>query len=53
MMPNLRPTIQSVLTVSLLAVALYVMVIHASGAETQKWAESALTFMMGYWLRGR
>jgi hypothetical protein len=52
-MPKLRPTMQTVLTVAVAAVALYVMLHPADPADAQKWAQSAVTFMVGYWLRGR
>jgi len=32
---------------------LYVMLHPADPADAQKWAQSAITFMVGYWLRGR
>ena len=52
-MPKLRPIIQGVLTVSILAVALYIVVNPASAADTQKWAQNAIALLVGFWLRGR
>jgi hypothetical protein len=52
-MRRVRHTMQSILTVAVAAVALYVMVHPADPADAQKWAQNAITFMVGYWLRGR
>jgi hypothetical protein len=52
-MRNNRPIIQWVLTVAVAAVALKVLLDPADPSEAQKWAENAVTFMVGYWLRGR
>ena len=46
-MPNLRPTMQRVLTVAVATVALYVMLQPVAPADAQKWAESAVTFVVG------
>ena len=49
----LRPTMQAVLTLSLLATALYVIISPSASAEAQKWAPGIIGTLIGYWLRGR
>jgi hypothetical protein len=50
---HLCPVTQSILTLAVAAVALYVMLHPADPADAQKWAQSAVSLMVGYWLRGR
>jgi hypothetical protein len=52
-MPNFRPIMQFILSISLLAVALYVIVNPAAPPEAQKWAPGVIGTLIGYWLRGR
>ncbi len=49
----IRPVMQCVLSVSLLAVALYVMLNPEAPARGQKWAEWVIAMLIGYWLRGQ
>jgi hypothetical protein len=49
----LRSVMQFILSVSLLAVALYVIVDPAAPSEAQKWAPGVIGTLIGYWLRGR
>ena len=52
-MPNLRPLMQFILSPSLLAVALYVIITPAALPEAQKWAPGIIGTLIGYWLRGQ
>jgi hypothetical protein len=52
-MPNLRVIMQFILSISLLAAALYVIVTPAASPEAQKWAPNVISMLVGYWLRGR
>lgn len=50
-MPNLRAIMQATLSVSLLAVALYVILTPAAPPDAQKWAPNVISMLIGYWLR--
>lgn len=52
-MPPLRPLMQFILSLTLLAVALYVIVNPTAPPEAQKWAPGIIGTLIGYWLRGR
>ena len=52
-MPRLRPTMQVVISLTLLATAIYVIVSPSASAEAQKWAPGIVGTLIGYWLRGR
>jgi hypothetical protein len=52
-MPKLRPTMQFLITLSAMVVALYLIVSPATSAEARTWAQSVMTGLFGYWLRGR
>ena len=52
-MPNLRPLMQFILSLSLLGVALYVILNPKASAKGQKRAEWVIAVLIGFWLRGQ
>jgi len=51
-MPNFIQTMQSVLTIAVVGVALYVIINPADRPEAQKWAFGVIGTLIGFWLRG-
>jgi hypothetical protein len=52
-MSNLRPIMQVVLSIALLAAALYEVLNPSAPAEVQKWATGIIGTLLGFWFRGR
>jgi hypothetical protein len=52
-MPNLHAIMQFILSLSLLAVALYVIVSPSASPEAQKWAPAVIGTLIAFWLRVR
>lgn len=52
-MRNIRPIMQAVVTVSVLAVSGYAILSPYAPVEAQKWAQGAILLLTGFWLRGR
>jgi hypothetical protein len=52
-MSNLRPIMQAVVTVLVLALASYAMVSPTVPPDAQKWATGVIGTVFGFWLRGR
>lgn len=50
---NLRPIVQALVSITLMAAALYVMVSQAHDVDSQRWASGTLGAIMSYWLTGR
>jgi hypothetical protein len=49
---HLRPIMQCLVSVSLMALAAYLMV-WPHDADSQRWASDILSGLMGYWLGGK
>jgi hypothetical protein len=52
-MPNLRSVMQIIVSFTLMAAAIYVMIGQGHDIDSQKWASGTLGAIMTYWLTGK
>jgi hypothetical protein len=52
-MAPLRPIMQVLVTLAVLAVAFYVILDPGVAPDTQKWAMGTIGTLLGFWLRGQ